>query len=215
MAHTAQNPITAATTPGPTSPSFGSPFGASMSLPSARGKLRGDSWRRKYLSTLGMGSPAARQQPPKVSTGPKTSPILLNTEEPHSSHSHAHSRTVVVPPRRPPSVAASGAAPGPSAGSPGSSAGAPIDEDDFMYLDDDVFGWNNELESDVGAGGGSDEGASRGASRHARVVLPRRVYDASDCSLPANTFVPPHRLVSHDCFSLGVRREFRAAKAPM
>ena len=162
-------------------------------------------WRRKYLSTLGMGSPAARQQPPKVSTGPKTSPILLNTEEPHSSHSHAHSRTVVVPPRRPPSVAASGAAPGPSAGSPGSSAGAPIDEDDFMYLDDDVFGWNNELESDVGAGGGSDEGASRGASRHARVVLPRRVYDASDCSLPANTFVPPHRLVSHDCFSLGVR----------
>lgn len=45
MAHTAQNPITAATTPGPTSPSFGSPFGASMSLPSARGKLRGDSVR--------------------------------------------------------------------------------------------------------------------------------------------------------------------------
>lgn len=212
--------------------------------PSVLASGRGGDWRRKYVQRT-LQKMGGKQQPPVPSNAPSRSRSRVAGDSTSggsagvgagagsaAGSSPATNVTVQIPvpgrtpvaaPRNVYGVGAYGGGDMMHGSMTGASTSAP-DADDFMYLDDDVFGWSNDMSGVQGGDGASVD--SRNASEYRdevgelRGVTIGRRYDGSQHGnglrngLSAS-FVPPHQLVSRDCFSLGVRREFRSTKAPM
>lgn len=204
-------------------PSHGSPGTApahpmSLSLPARPSVLHRDQWRNKYLHTLGMPVTSRSGARRRSSVGRGAGE---GAGAGASGVAASPGSAVSAPRAIPGSSPATSSGPTVAMGSTRSAGHTPnhgVDADDFMYVEDDVFGWSNSIsfanpDSDAGALPSEDRVGAMASVRFGSGQA--RTDRGGSSGMQAASFVPPHRLVSRDCFSLGVRREFRTAKAPM
>lgn len=186
----------------------------SRSVPTPSVMHRKD-WRQRYLNTLHIGSPAAAPVAAPVTVARRTVRVASTSVADGSSVASSSSLSSHVA---------------------GASEAGGGDSEEFMFIEDDIFGWGNDaVLSTKSARNRSSTTttpptASSSRSRHGgsrprrRSLLGLGRYTAGDdrgrpaLASPApsvSTFVPPHQLVARDTMSLDVRRARRLARAPM